>query len=112
MANLEKVESVVGGLRQVIQDLVAPEMREIKAILQGMSARMDRMDARMDKLDARMDKLDDTIARGFEDVRRQLDTYKDVQLLKERMIRVEAERSFPAAESSSGASERPVHGPA
>ena len=31
MAAIGKAESTVQGLRQVIQDLVAPEMRELKA---------------------------------------------------------------------------------
>ena len=70
MANIEKVESVLGGLRQVIQDLVALELREIRALVQGINGRLDRMDARMDKLES-------TITHGFEDIRRQLDTYKD-----------------------------------
>ena len=82
MPNIDKAEAVLGGFRQIIQDLVAPELREIRAILQGMTGRLDRMDARMDKSDARMGKLEDLITRGFEDVRRQLDTYKDVQLLR------------------------------
>lgn len=102
MANLEKVESIVGGLRQVIQDLVAPELRELRAEMRAFGSRIERIETRMEK-------LEEAMTRGFEDVRRQLDTYKDVQMLKERMARMEGERGAPLAEPSA---ERPAHGPA
>ncbi len=97
MPNLEKAESVVGGLRQVIQDLVAPELRELKAEIRAINSRLDGMDGRLDRVDGRLDRLENTVVAGFEKLSRQLDTYNDVQVLKERMARVEGERSRQGA---------------
>ena len=91
MAAIEKAESTAQGLRQIIQDLVAPEMRELKAEVRNTNARLDR-------LDARLDRLKQIVMAGFEGVRRQLDTYQEVQAVKERLARIEGERSpKPAA---------------
>ena len=98
MAILETAEGTAKGLRQVIQDLVAPELREIKADVRNIEERLDCMDKRMDNTDGKLDRLEQTITRSFESLRRQLDTYNDVQLRKERMARMEGERSTkPAA---------------
>ena len=92
MATLESAESTAKGLRQVIQDLVAPELRELKAEARATNKRLDGIDGRMDRMDGRLDKLEQTMANGFENMRRQFDVYQDVQSLRERMIRIEMER--------------------
>ncbi len=116
MAKLETAESIIGELRQVIQDLVAPELRELRADMRALNScmdqfekRMDKFEGRIDNLEARMDNLGELVTRGFEDVRRQLDTYKAVQLLKKRMARMEGEGTVPPPEPSA---ERIAHGPA
>ena len=112
MATLESAESTAKGLRQVIQDLIVSELREVKADLRGVNERLDRMDTRFERLDGRMDRMDDrfdrmdgrldklqqTVAEGFENMRRQFEVYQDVQSLRERVIRIELERGpKPAA---------------
>ena len=91
MATLESAESTAKGLRQIIQDLVAPELRELKAEARATNKRLDGMDSRLDRLEQAM-------TNGFENIRRQLDVYKDVQVLKERMVRVEVEHESKPAE--------------
>ena len=91
MATLETAEGTAKGLRQVIQDLITPDLRELKADVRNIRERLDRMDGRTDR-------LEQLITSSFEALRRQLDTYNDVQVLKERMARMEGERSTkPAA---------------
>ena len=112
MATLDKTESTLKGARQVIQDLIAPELRELKVEVRGIHERLDRMDERLDRIDGRLDRMDgrfdrtdgrldrieQLIANGFEMIRKQLDTFHEVQLLKERMARMEGERgASPAA---------------
>ncbi len=91
MATLESAESTAKGLRQIIQDLVAPELRELKAEARATNKRLDGMDSRLDRLEQAM-------TNGFENIRRQLDVYKDVQVLKERMVRVEVEHESKPTE--------------
>ncbi len=98
MATLETAEGTAKGLRQVIQDLITPDLRELKADVRNIKERLDRMDQRMDHMDSRFDRLEQMMMASFDALRRQLDTYNDVQVLKERMARMEGERSTkPAA---------------
>ena len=63
-----------------------------------MDQRIDRADQRMDHMERRFDRLEQMITSSFESLHRQLDTYGEVQVLKERMARMEGERSTkPAA---------------
>jgi len=108
MSTIEAAESTAKGLRQIIQDLVAPELRELKADVRGLGERMDRMDKRLDRLENHFERLEQLVATGFENLRRQLDTYGEVQLLKERMARVEGERSANLQPSEYQAGPRPL----
>ncbi|WP_419805107.1 hypothetical protein [Terriglobus sp.] len=48
-------ENTLQTIKLAIQDIVAPEVRELKAELKGLSHRMDQLDHRMDQLERRMD---------------------------------------------------------
>ena len=87
MALLETAEGSAKGVRQVVQDLITPDLRELKADMKNVKERLDRMDARTDR-------LEQMITSNFEALRRQLDTYNEVQVLKERMARMEGERGI------------------
>lgn len=81
-------------MRQVLQELMALELRELKVELCAITGRLNCTDERSSRMN---DGLEQIITNGFEGIRRQLDTYNDVQQLKERVIRMEAERGIRPA---------------
>lgn len=79
----------IKGYAAGIQDLIAPELRELKVEVRAinerltlMDERFDRLDHRFDRMDQRFERMEQSITNGFEGIRRQLDTYNDVQQLK------------------------------
>ncbi len=93
MSNFENAEPAPKNLRSIAQDPAAPELRALKAEVHAVHQRIDGVEARLDQIDGRLDSLEQALKFGFENVARQLDVYKDVQLLRERMLRLELERS-------------------
>ena len=66
-------ENTLQTIKLAIQDIVAPEVRELKAELKGLSHRMDQLDHRMDQLDHRMDQLERRMDDRFALAERRMD---------------------------------------
>jgi tetrahydromethanopterin S-methyltransferase subunit G len=57
---------VVEDVRTVLQDLLTPEMREVRARLDDLKNRMDRLENRLDKFDSRLDDHEKSIEHRFQ----------------------------------------------
>jgi hypothetical protein len=81
---------VVTATRQVIQDFLTPEIRELRVRVDALEARVDRgfkeMDDRFNRAEKRMDE-------GFSEMRLLLANQKDYIELRERLTRVEAQQA-------------------
>ena len=77
-----------GNLHQLTKDPLVLELRELQAQLRTATRSLDSMNHRLDL-------LEQGIKYGFDNVARQLDVYKDVQLLRERMLRLELQERSP-----------------
>ncbi len=64
--------AVVTSIRQVVQDLLAPDIREMRADIRAVRERLEAIDRRFDRLEE------------------SLSTYRDVQLLKKQMAEMRA----------------------
>ncbi len=71
-------------LLKAIENLLAAQLSEVRAQMHVLNDRVTRMNARMDGLEK-------TMAAAFSNLSQELNTYNDVQKLKERMARVEGE---------------------
>jgi hypothetical protein len=101
---------VVEDVRQALQDIVAPEMREIKTRLDGLEKRIDNVDRRIDGLgqqlreeiktvDVRVDGLGQRVDSFAQQLREEMRGMRDeiltatrsyqVQDVRERVIRLE-----------------------
>jgi uncharacterized coiled-coil DUF342 family protein len=66
--------------RKVLQDFLAPEMREIRARLDALEKRFDGLDHKLDDVDRRAEKRHDTVMQALND-------YTDVRI---RLARLES----------------------
>ena len=102
---MSETENILQTIKTTIQDLVAPDVRELKA-------RMGALEVRMTSLEARMSSLEDQVKVQFEALQRQSDaqfralmaaiqqsraeselaTYKQFAALSERLSALEAHR--------------------
>jgi hypothetical protein len=69
------MSDVITATRQIIQDLITPEMREVKARIDDLGKRVDEGFRRADA--------------NFADMREQLSSHKEYIELRERMARME-----------------------
>ena len=84
-----EANAIVSGIRQVIQDVLAPEVRQLSAEVKANSQRQD--DFRADFKDWMT-----AIDRRLESMEGQLNTYREVQVLKEQVAELRA-RQQPSA---------------
>jgi hypothetical protein len=95
---------IIGGVRQVIADFVAPDLREIKGKFEALDARIDavektlnaRIDAVEKGLNARFDGLEQTLKASdhanmvrFDAVNQKLDVLLKFQTLETRLGNIE-----------------------
>jgi predicted nucleic acid-binding Zn-ribbon protein len=69
--------------RKVLQDFLAPEMREVRARLDALERRFDGTDRKIDDVDRRAEKRHDEVMRALTD-------YTDV---RERLARLESKEA-------------------
>jgi hypothetical protein len=72
----------IDDTRKVLQDFLAPEMREIRARLEALEKRFDGLDHKLDDVDRRAEKRHDIVMQALTD-------YTDVRVRLAR-ARVEA----------------------
>ncbi len=84
-----ETSAIVSGIRQAIQDVLAPEVRQLSAEVKANSQRQD--DFRSDFKDWMA-----AIDRRLGSMEGQLNTYREVQVLKEQVAELRA-RHQPSA---------------
>ena len=88
--------SVVEDLRKVLQDFLAPEMREVKARLDGIDKRLDQVDSRFDQVERRASErhteILDAIRASDARMDRRVETIVDFTQIREKVAVLEAER--------------------
>ena len=108
-SNNNAVSDVVQSVRQLLQDFVAPELREIKGDVKRLDAKIDSETARLEdkiasesrQLGANLKRLEPKVDSGFAhlgsllenaNLRAELESTRDIANLRERVTRLETER--------------------
>ena len=109
---MSETENILQTIKTTIQDLVAPDVRELKARMTALESRMGSLEARIASVEGRMGSLESEIKAQFEAFQRQSDaqfraimaalqqkraevellTYKQIAALSERVAALEAHR--------------------
>jgi vacuolar-type H+-ATPase subunit I/STV1 len=102
---------IVTGVRQAIQDLVAPEIRQLQGNIAALDARISalekiqdakfnelsaRFDARFSEVDGRFNQIDarfSEVNARFNEVNTKLDAILNIHNLELRLARLEAQKS-------------------
>ena len=69
----------LGGIRQLLQDIVAPDLKALQV----------RMDALEKRVDSRLDSLQKSMDSGFESLQKRFDELIRYHELEKRMLKVE-----------------------
>jgi predicted nuclease with TOPRIM domain len=102
------MSDVVTATRQVVQDLLAPELRELKARLGALESKLDdsikrvddgfkRVDEKFKNVEENIRDLRGEVAGGFSEIRVQLAKQMDYVELRERIAKVEAQNQVLAS---------------
>ena len=90
----------VEDTRKILQDSLAPELREIKVRLDllekrvgGIDRKIDRLDEKIDRLEAKLDALDRRSEQRHEVVMMALGRLVDYTEGRERLAKLEGQRS-------------------
>ena len=110
------MSDVVQSVRQLLQDFIAPELRELKSdvkqvdakidsISNGLNTKIDSETKRLeDKIVSEVGRLEDKVDSGFAQMRTllenaylrsELEATRDISNLRERVTRLEVERGAP-----------------
>lgn len=82
----------VEDTRKILQDFLAPELREIKVRLDALEKRVDGVDRKVDKLGEKLDLLDRRSEERHQDVMMSLGRLVDYTDVRERLARLEGQR--------------------
>jgi hypothetical protein len=109
------MSDVVQSVRQLLQDFIAPELRELKGDVSRLESKMDsglaqlesKMDSGLAQLESKMDsgfaQVDSKMDSGFAqmrslienaNLRAELEATRDIANLRERVTRLEVERGI------------------
>jgi hypothetical protein len=84
---------VVESVRKLLQDFVAPELRELRGELKSETKRLeDKIGSLEDKMDAGFAQLRSTLENA--NLRAELEATRDIANLRERVTRLEVERGI------------------
>jgi len=84
---------VVESVRKLLQDFVAPELRELRSGLKSETKRLEnKIDSLEDKMDAGFTQLRSTLENV--NLRAELEATRDIANLRERVTRLEVERGI------------------
>jgi len=110
------MSDVVQSVRQLLQDFIAPELRELKSDLKQVDAKIDSESSSLkakidsetkrleDKVVSEVGRLEDKVDSGFAQMRTllenaylrsELEATRDISNLRERVTRLEVERGAP-----------------
>ena len=110
------MSDVVQSVRQLLQDFIAPELRELKSDLKQVDGKIDsessilkaKIDSETERLEdkivSEVGRLEDKMDSGFGQVktllenaylRSELEATRDISNLRERVTRLEVERGAP-----------------
>jgi hypothetical protein len=92
---------VITGIRQGIQDLVAPEIRQLRGDISAIDARITSLEKVMDarfnelnsKMDARLNEFNSRMDARFGEVNAKLDAVLNLHNLEIRLARLEAQKT-------------------
>ena len=87
---------VVEETRQVIQDFLAPELRELRGVLTSIDKRLDAMDKRLDSQDKRLDGIEETNRVRFESIIQRLEQIQQSFAFDKRLSDLESKKKRPA----------------
>ena len=83
---------VVEETRQVVQDSLAPELREMRGILSGIDRRLDSMDKRLDSQDKRLGLHEEAVRARFDNIIQRLETIQQSFAFDKRLSDLEADK--------------------
>jgi len=83
---------VVDETRQVIQDFLAPELREIRGVLSSIDKRLDSQDKRLDSQDKRFDAIEEVNRVRFESIIQRLEQIQESFAFDKRISAIEADK--------------------
>jgi hypothetical protein len=88
---------IITGVRQAVQDFVAPEIRELKGNIAALDARITSlekvMDSRFKEVDTRFNSLESKWDARFGEINAKLDALLNIHNLEVRLARLEAQKS-------------------
>ena len=84
--------SVVEEMRQVLQDFLAPELREIRARMDSIDKRLDSMDKRFDAQDKRIDTIENANGVRYQAIIQRLEQIQQSFAFDKRISILEAEK--------------------
>jgi hypothetical protein len=103
--NNVRMSDVVQSVRQLLQDFIAPELRELKSDLKQLDAKIDQESKSLrTRMDSDFKRMEDKMDSGFAQMRTllenaylrsELEATRDISNLRERVTRLEAERGAP-----------------
>ncbi len=98
------MSDVVQSVRQLLQDFIAPELRELKGDVGRLESKIDSGLAQLEsKMDSGLAQLESRMDSGFAQVRSlienanlraELEATRDIANLRERVTRLEVERGI------------------
>jgi flagellar capping protein FliD len=83
---------VVEETRQVIQDFLAPELREMRGQLAGMQKQLESMDKRLESQDKRQELHEEAVRARFDVIVQRLETIQQSFAFDKRISDLEADK--------------------
>ncbi len=71
-------------VKQALQDIVAPEIREVRGEIEGLRTEIRRLDERIDGLDGRIGGLDEKLVSKIDSLRSEVTT--EIRRLDEKIV--------------------------
>lgn len=83
---------VVEETRQIVQDFLAPELRELRGVLTSVDRRLDSMDKRLDSQDKRQELHEEAIRARFDNIVQRLELIQQSFAFDKRISDLEADK--------------------
>jgi len=83
---------VVDETRQIVQDFLAPELREIRGVLFSIDKRLESQDKRLDTQDKRLDTIEEANRARHESLIQRLEFIQQSFAFDKRLSTIEADK--------------------